>query len=70
VIDVVPGSPADAAGLRPEDLLVSVDAVPVERVEDLQRLMSSELIGRRLSMGVVRAGRLTEADVVPVELEA
>jgi serine protease Do len=70
VIDILPGSPAEAAGLRPEDLVVSVDTVPVERVEDLQRLMTSELIGRRLSLELVREGQLTELELVPVELEA
>ena len=70
VIDILPGSPAEAAGLRPEDLVVSVDTVPVERVEDLQRLMTSELIGRRLSLELVRKGTLTEVELVPVELEA
>jgi S1-C subfamily serine protease len=70
VIDVSPGSPSEAAGLRPEDLVVSIDGVPVERVEDLPRLLTSEQIGRRLSLELVREGRLTELALVPVELEA
>src|SRR5918999_649325 len=39
IVDVVEGSPAAAAGLRPEDLVVAVDGTPVRSVDDLQRLM-------------------------------
>src|SRR5881296_2155425 len=45
VVNVVEGSPAAAAGLRPEDMIVAVGGTPVEHVEDLQRLMVGELIG-------------------------
>src|SRR5499427_2507327 len=46
VVEVVAGSPADRAGLRPEDLIVSVDGADVTDVGDLQRLMTAERIGR------------------------
>ena len=39
IVDVVAGSPAGLAGLRAEDLVLSVDGSPVEKVDDLQRLM-------------------------------
>ena len=47
VVEVVPDSPAGEAGIRPEDLILEVDGVPLTRVEDLQRLMVAELIGAR-----------------------
>ena len=43
----MPGSPADEAGLRPEDLIVSLDGQPLDDVTDVQRLMVAELIGKR-----------------------
>ena len=46
-MEVVEGSPAAKAGLRPEDLIVSVDETSVEGADDLQRLMVAELIGER-----------------------
>ncbi len=69
VVQVVEGSPAAQAGLRPEDLIVTVDAVPIESVDDLQRLMTAERIGARVAATVVRQGRPLELKLVPVELD-
>ena len=46
VVEVVADSPAERAGLRPEDLIVEVDGREVSDVGDLQRLMGAERIGR------------------------
>src|SRR6476619_1548358 len=56
VVQVVEGSPAARAGLRPEDLIVELDGTPVGRVDDLQRLMVRELIGRAVKARVLRRG--------------
>ena len=69
VVEVVEGSPAATAGIRPEDLVVELDGVPVERVDDLQRLMVGELIGRSVKVTLVREGRAMAVELVPVELE-
>jgi S1-C subfamily serine protease len=69
VVEVVEGSPAAKAGLRPEDLIVSVGGTAVEGADDLQRLMVAELIGERVSATVIREGRRLELDLVPVELD-
>ncbi len=69
VIEVIDNSPAAHAGLRPEDLIVSADGIPVTDVAELQRLLVGERIGRRLTLQVVRAGELREIELVPHELE-
>jgi S1-C subfamily serine protease len=69
VVEVVEGGPAARAGIRPEDLILSVDGTPTERVEDLQRLMVAELIGTSVPVRVLRAGELVELELRPVELE-
>jgi S1-C subfamily serine protease len=69
VVEVVAGSPADRAGIRPEDLIVRVGGTPTGRVEDLQRLMVAELIGSPVTVRILRAGRRLELELVPVELE-
>jgi S1-C subfamily serine protease len=69
VAEVVPDSPADDAGIRAEDLLLEVNGTAIERVEDLQRLMTAELIGSRVHMRILRAGSEREIRVVPAELD-
>ena len=69
VVEVVRGSPADGAGLRPEDLIVEVATTPVGSVEDLQRLMVGELIGTKVPLRLLRQGRELELELIPAELE-
>jgi S1-C subfamily serine protease len=70
VVEVVPGSPAHRAGMRPEDLIVEVDGEPVAGVDDLQRLMVAELIGARVGARVIRHGRELTLELVPAELSS
>ena len=69
VVEVVSGSPAEGAGLRPEDLIFEVDGSPTEDVGDLQRLMNAERIGRSLSVRVIRQENLLELELSPLELD-
>jgi S1-C subfamily serine protease len=69
VVEVVDGGPADRAGIRPEDLILSVNGTTTGRVEDLQRLMVADLIGTPVTVRVLRAGRLIEVELRPAELE-
>ena len=69
VVEVVAGSPAALGGLRPEDLIVDLDGVSVTGVDDIQRLMAGELIGRTVRVTAVREGRPLPLELVPVELE-
>jgi serine protease Do len=69
VVEVVTGSPAAKARLKPEDLIVDVGGTPVEGVDDLQRLMAGELIGSEVTASVIRDGRVLELRLVPVELD-
>jgi serine protease Do len=69
VVEVVRGSPAERAGIRPEDLILELDETPLARVEDLQRLMVAELIGVPVDVRLLRAGREHRLRLVPAELE-
>jgi serine protease Do len=68
VVSVVEDSPADRAGLRAEDLIVSVDGTPTASVDELQRLMVEELIGKPVEVRVVREGRVASLCLVPDEM--
>jgi serine protease Do len=69
VIEVVEGSPAARAGIRPEDLIVELNGVGVEDADDLQRLMVGELIGSPVQATLIRSGSVTRLDLVPAELQ-
>jgi S1-C subfamily serine protease len=68
VVEVMDGSPAARAGLRPTDTILGVDGSPIEDAGDLQRLMVSSVIGRTLVLRVLRGDALVEVPVVPTEL--
>jgi S1-C subfamily serine protease len=73
VVEVVPGSPAEAGGLRPGDLVLAVNGTPLGDAQSLQRLLLDDAIGSRTEITVLRrsvAGDGALVDVVarPTEL--
>ena len=68
VVEVASGSPAERAGLRAEDLIVELGGQPIERVDDVQRLMNYDAIGRTLQACVLRGDRFLDLELAPVEL--
>ena len=70
VAEVVSGGPAARAGLRSGDLLISAGGRPVQKAQDLQRLMFGEAIGQPLAITVMRNGALVDVIAEPSELVA
>jgi S1-C subfamily serine protease len=70
VAQVVAGGPADRAGLRAGDLLLTVAGKAVAASQDLQRLMFSDAIGQPLAITVMRNGALVDVIAEPTELVA
>jgi S1-C subfamily serine protease len=68
IVEVVDGSPAAQAGLRPADLILDVDGAPTADAGDLQRLMTGERIGRPVRIRIVRDDSLRTIEAVPAEL--
>ena len=68
VVEVVPGGPADRAGLRVGDLLVYAGGQPVDGAQALQRLMFAEAIGRPFAITALRNGALVDVITEPAEL--
>jgi serine protease Do len=69
IVQIVEGGPADRAGLHPEDLIVELDGVAIEGMDDLQRAVVNELIGRTVRATIVREGSERELELVPAELD-
>jgi len=70
IVQVVAGSPAARSGLRFGDIILEVDAHPIEDVADLQRLMVGEALGAPMRVIVWRDGDVRAITVDPAELEA
>jgi S1-C subfamily serine protease len=70
VASVVSGGPADRAGLRAGDLLLTAGGHEVAAAQDLQRLMFDEAIGRPLAITVMRNGALVDVIAEPTEMVA
>jgi S1-C subfamily serine protease len=68
VTSVVAGSPADAAGLRPGDIVLRLDGVATQTVSDVQRLMTTQRIGQAVEMQVWRENRVTTLTIRPTDL--
>jgi S1-C subfamily serine protease len=65
VVEVAPESPAARAGIRPHDLIVSFNEVPVTGVDDLARQLTDSLIGQPVPLAVVRGPDRRTLRVVP-----
>ncbi|HEY3883312.1 MAG TPA: trypsin-like peptidase domain-containing protein [Trebonia sp.] len=70
VASVVSGGPADRAGLRNGDLLLTAGGHEVAKAQDLQRLMFAEAIGKPLAVTVMRNGALVDVIAEPDEMVA
>ena len=64
---VEPKSPAKSAGIERGDVIVEVDGAAIANVDDLQRALGADAIGRELSAVVLRRDRKITMAVVPVE---
>lgn len=67
VTAVSANSPAEAAGIRPRDMIVEFGGAPVASVDDLHRLLSHERIDHTTSITVVRDGHRRMLPIIPSE---
>jgi S1-C subfamily serine protease len=68
VLNVEPGSPAAAAGLREGDVLTVFKGRPMNSIEDLQRLLVGAEIGVTSAVSVVRHSFQLQLEVTPREV--
>jgi S1-C subfamily serine protease len=64
LVQVKPGSPAEAGGLLLGDTIVALDGQPVPHHDALQALLSGDRAGVSVAARIVRAGQLQVLDVV------
>jgi membrane-associated protease RseP (regulator of RpoE activity) len=67
VVDVVPGSPADAAGLQPGDVITQIGGQAVQTPSDLQSALAGMRAGQRVEIQYQRgpSSYTTQATLAP-----
>ncbi len=70
VTGIEPESPAAAAGMQTQDIIVKLDNETVAGVDDLIRLLDGTRVERPLTLVVLRFGHLLELTTRPVERRA
>jgi serine protease Do len=68
VVEVVTGGPADRAGLRKGDLVLTVAREQVRDAQGIQRQLFAEVIGTDLAVTVLRNGAMVDVYARPTEL--
>jgi serine protease Do len=65
VADVTKGGPAEKAGIRRGDVIVSLDSAFVESANDLKNRIAGSRVGKKVEIGLIRKGeRITVQPVV------
>ncbi len=68
-IQVIPNSPAAAAGLRRGDVITEIEGQPVASAEKLQSMVETSRIGQPLKLKVQRGDRVEVISVRPGDLQ-
>ncbi len=68
VREVVSGGPADQAGLKAGDLVLTVGRTRVSDAQGIQRRLFAEVIGTALPITVLRNGAMVDVYATPAEL--
>ncbi|CAI8236232.1 MAG: trypsin-like peptidase domain-containing protein [Prochlorococcus sp. ALOHA_A2.0_51] len=67
---VVPGGPAARAGLKVDDVIVSVEGLPIDGPAEVVSAIDRHGVGRPITFGLIRGDSRIELAVTPVELTA
>jgi S1-C subfamily serine protease len=69
-VEVVERGPAARAGVASGDLIVSFDGTPIERTDDLHRVLTGDRAGTPVPLAVLRGVELLALAVVPEPAKA
>jgi S1-C subfamily serine protease len=63
VLNVVPGTPAEEAGVQLGDILIALDGKPMTDVDELQGLLRGDNVDRALRAVFIRGGETIEREL-------
>jgi S1-C subfamily serine protease len=70
IVQVVQGSPADRAGLKPGDVIQAINNQPVTKAEQVQQQVENSGVGGQLPIKVQRGGQTVDLTVQPAPMPA
>src|SRR3546814_11027291 len=70
VAKVIPGGPAEKAGIESGDVIVAIDGKPVDTTNALTRAVAESAVGKTIGVDLVRKGKTRSVKATPGELEA
>ncbi|NEZ47677.1 trypsin-like serine protease [Clostridium niameyense] len=69
VAEVVPGSGAAAAGVKPTDVIVELDKKKVEKFEDLAEILDKHKVGDAVETKILRNRKYTKLNIILSEMK-
>lgn len=63
VIEVVPGSPAAKAGIKPLDVITNIDDQPIETMVNLRKLLYNYRVGDKAVLTINRNGKVSNLNI-------
>lgn len=64
VTDVIEGGSADQAGIKPNDIITSIDDIEVSSYADLSKVLDSKLVGDEVKITIIRNEKTIDVNVV------
>lgn len=68
ILEVQVGTPAEAAGLKAQDLVITANGEEIKTLEQLQQI-TADNYGKEITLGIERAGEMLEVKVTPDKLD-
>ncbi|AFZ60935.1 trypsin-like peptidase domain-containing protein [Anabaena cylindrica FACHB-243] len=68
LINIVSNSPAAIGGLRPGDVIKTINNQPINKIEEVQKLVENTKVGNPLQIQVERDGKVAQLIVKPAPL--
>jgi len=69
VADVTPDSPADKAGIKRGDVIISFDGNEITEMKDLPYMVGATAVNKKVTMEVIRKGKKKSFDLAVGELK-
>jgi serine protease Do len=70
IVEVLPDTPAQAAGLQQNDVVRKIDDHDIKNTDDLRETMSQTKPGQQVKVGVWREGKMQELTVTLAKIPA